>query len=460
MLRFLTVIFLSGCLNYRPELKEPEIPVAWKESYSVNDAFTERNRFWELLEDPILNDLEEEALSGSFDLQIAKSRIEEARSLVSKDHAARLPRADLRAAAIQDETLLNPRSFGSPTNHLERVKQEQYSATIDFSYELDIWGKLRSKERGAQAKLKATEWEHEFVYQTLVTDVAIHYLSMRALEEQIGFLNQAVAMWGEKIDLIKCRIDAGVESHLDHSKAQLEQALVQRELEEARRNYILEQNTLAALVGKPASSWSIQAGSLPKNIPSLPSVIPSQILIRRADIQAALAHVAAGRSDVSVALKNYFPSFPLTGSLGLSSPLISHFFEWQARYWGYALNALSPLFDGGKRKADVKGAKARFTESFLSYQKTVNQAIKDVEDALSTLRSKGLQKEALSQASHAASDTFSLSEDQFQSGLISYLLVADAKNTSIAVERDLIGLKGEELIAWVRLMKAFGLQKE
>ncbi len=107
-------------------------------------------------------------------------------------------------------------------------------------------------------------------------------------------------------------------------------------------------------MGKPASSWKISPGNLPKNIPALPKVLPSEILIRRADIQSALAMVSASRADVNVALRNYFPSFPLATSLGLSTPLIGHFFEWQARYWGYAFNALAPLFDGGKRNSRNK----------------------------------------------------------------------------------------------------------
>ncbi|HEY4831252.1 MAG TPA: TolC family protein, partial [Waddliaceae bacterium] len=222
--------------------------------------------------------------------------------------------------------------------------------------------------------------------------------------------------------------------------------------------YSLEENSLAALLGKPASSWKIPPGNLPKNIPALPPVLPSEILIRRADIQSALSKVSAGRSEVNVALRNYFPSFPLSSTLGLSTPLISHFFEWQARYWGYALNAIQPLFDGGKRASDVNYAKARFWESFSFYQKTVNQAFKDVEDALSSLHLLGLQLEAQTRAAVAASDTYCLSEEQFKSGLISYLLVADSKNTSISVERQTIALKGEQLMAYVRVMKAFGLQ--
>jgi multidrug efflux system outer membrane protein len=455
----ITLLF-AGCKSYNPELPEIQIPIAWKENSPKGDDYVEKNRFWELFNDPVLNHLEEEALIGSFDLKIAASRIDEARSLISKDRAKRLPHVDLNASFIQDEMLLNPRNFGSPTNHLERVKQEQYSAFADFSYELDLWGKFKAKEESTKHQLTATKWEYEFVYQTLVTDVAVHYFALRTLKEEIDFVKQALCLWEDKVHLNQCRVQAGLQSAIDLSKSQLELALVQREMEELRNRYALEENALATLMGKPASSWKIPPGSLPISCPALPTILPSEILVRRADIQSALAKVAAGRSEVTVALRNYFPSFPLTTSLGLSTPVISHFFEWQARYWGYALNALEPLFDGGKRKADVKEAKARFSAYFANYQKTVNQAFKDVEDALSFLHYKGLQLDVLNKAAFAATDTYALAEEQFNSGLISYLLVADSKNSSISTERQIIALKGEQLIAWVRFMKAIGLQRE
>lgn len=458
-MKFLSLFLLAGCISYKPGLPETNIPTAWKETISTSQTFNEKNRFWELFEDPILNTIEEEGISGNFNLQIAASRILEARALVKKDSAKRIPKADLNMSVSQNETLVNPRSFGSPTNHLERVNQEQYDAIADLSYEVDLWGKLKAKEKSAKYRYQSSEWEYEFVYQTLVTDIAIHYLLLRTYEEQIAFLKQAIEVWKDQVHLSQVRLEAGLENEIHLSKARLELLLVEGQLQQKKREFAIEENALAALVGKPASSWKVAPGNLPKKIPEIPSILPSEVLLRRADIQSAQHLVSAGRSDVNVALRNYFPSFLLTGSLGLSTPLLTHFFEWQARYWGYALNALEPLFDGGRRKADVTQAKALFNQAFATYQKTVNEAFKDVEDSLSTIRYKDLHIQAQTQAVAAASDTYAISEEQFNRGLISYLLVADSKNTLISVEKDLILLKGERLIEFVRLMKALGLQK-
>ncbi len=236
-------------------------------------------------------------------------------------------------------------------------------------------GKAEGKTRERRAQLQATQWEREFVYQTLVTDIAIHYFSLRVFQEQIAYLEETLGVYKDKVQLRHDRVHAGLEHEIDLSKSKYELALVEKPLEQTKHGCCLEENTLAALLGRPASSFKVAPGRLPKQIPNLPA-IASEIILRRADIKRALAQVSAGRSDVNAALRSYFPSFPLTASLGLSTPLISHFFEWQARYWGYAFNALEPLFDGGKRKADVKYAKARFSEHFALYQKPVNRPLK------------------------------------------------------------------------------------
>jgi multidrug efflux system outer membrane protein len=457
---FFLLLCLVGCRHYEPKLRETTIPVSWKENFPYDNAFVEKNQFWQLFEDPILNALEEEAINANFDLQIAASRILQARALVLKEHGKRLPEINLDASLSEDETLIDPRFFGSPVKHLERVKQQEYGLLADFSYELDLWGKLKDKEKSAKYRLEATRWDYEFVYQTLVTDVALHYFALRALEEELAFLRRAIDLWKETVALNESRVQAGLSSEINLSRAKSELALTQAEMEQTKWQYINEENALATLLAKPASSWKISAGQLPKELPSLPNILPSEILLRRADIQAALALVSAGRSDVDATLKTYFPSFPLTASLGLVSPFLSHFFEWQARYWAYGLNAVQSLFDGGQKKADVRVAKAQFVERYAIYQKTVNQAFKDVEDALSLLHFTDLELRARNEALDAATDTVVLAKEQYDHGLISYLLVADSENTSLAVERQTIALKGEQVKAWIRLMRALGLQKQ
>jgi multidrug efflux system outer membrane protein len=463
MKRYLILLFcffcISGCRYYKPEISETSIPLSWKEEYPSNRIFQEKNQFWRLFEDPILNQIEEETISANFDLQIACSRILQARALVHKEHGVRLPRLDLSASLNEDETLLNPRFFGSPIKHLERVNQQQYFLLLGLDYELDLWGKLKDKERSAHYRYVASSWEHEFVYQTLITDVALHYFSLRTIEEELLLAQNVIDSWKDTVFLYQCLVQAGLASEIDLARASLELALAQAEIEQIKHQYNTEENALAALMGKPAPDWKIAPGKLTELLPSLPVVLPSEVLLRRADIQAAQALVSAGRIDVDIAIKSYFPSFPLTADLGLSSPFLSHFFTWQARYWEYVLNAVQTLFDGGQKKAEIQRAKAQFMERFAFYQKTVTQAFKDVEDALSSFNHTALELQAQKKAIEASLSTCSLAKEQFNSGLISYLLVADSEKTSIAVKRQETFLKGQQIAAWIRLLKAIGIQQ-
>ena len=418
-----------------------------------------KNRFWELFHDPVLNELEELAMSANFDLQIAAARINQSRALVKRERAKRLPEATFNGSAEADETLLNPRFYGSPRK-LERAAQRQYNFLADFAYEVDLWGKFKAEEKSARYRANASDWEYEFIYQNVVTEVAARYIAIRTLDEEIRFLSQAVKTRNGTVEIYTSRAEAGCDPELDLSRSKLELSLAEADLEVAKRLRATEENALAVLLGKTPSSWSLPEGQLPSVVPTIPSILPSEVLIRRADVQRQLRLVAAGRSDVDVAIKDYFPSFPLTAELGMSSPALKHLFQWEARYWQYAFNILAPLYDGGRRKARVNFTKAAFKEAFATYQKTVNQAFQDVEDALSAIHYLRLQYEAQQRALHSAQDTSYLAKDRYDTGLISYILVADSENTSLDVSRRFIALKGEQILAWIRLMRALGIQSE
>ena len=221
MKRFVWLIFLSACSSYKPCLPETEIPTEWKEIVPAVEFCTQKNRFWELFNDPLLNELEEEAICANFDLQIAAARIEQARALVQKEHAKRLPEVFFNGSAVADETLINPRFFGSPRK-LERTAQRQYNFLADFAYELDLWGKFRAEEKSARYRRNAVEWEYEFVYQNIVIDVATRYMTIRTLEEQIRYLRQAVGSRNDAVKIYTSRAEAGCDAEIDLSRSKLD----------------------------------------------------------------------------------------------------------------------------------------------------------------------------------------------------------------------------------------------
>lgn len=193
-------------------------------------------------------------------------------------------------------------------------------------------------------------------------------------------------------------------------------------------------------------------------MPLVPSVLPSEVLFKRADVQKYWNILAASHSEVNIALKDYFPSFSLTAMLGLASPTISSLFDWEGRYWKYLISVLEPIFDGGKKRGHVKKSKAQFYENFAQYKKSVIQALKDVEDSFSVFHAVNKQFIAQKNSLDAAQNILTITKDQFEAGLISYILVAEAEQNQIEIERKTIILRGEKFLAWIKLIKALGVQ--
>ena len=190
---------------------------------------------------------------------------------------------------------------------------------------MDLWGKLKDKKSNFQLREKASIWEGELIYQTLVTDIAFVYFSVRTLETEIRFLKKVLDIQRSKINIYQSRIEAGVDSGLEISKAKLKIGSIEIDLELAAKNLSLQKNKLAILVGSAPFSFELISGELPFQVPSVPHMLPSEILLKRADVQKASNILAASHFEVDVALKNYFPSFSPNGDVGSSK---SYYFKF------------------------------------------------------------------------------------------------------------------------------------
>lgn len=458
----LIVVFCQSCSKtFTPNISQIDIPLEWKEKTKLSDRANSiiPEKFWEIFGDPNLNHLEELGIKYNLDLEAALYRIQASRALTTIENSKRFPQINLSAAVTKDETLIDPGDYGVRNPKFKRVQQSQYNILTQLSYEVDLWGKLKDIKNSFEFKEQASVWEHQFIYQTLVTDIALSYFAIRTFESEIRFFQKIIDIQEKKIEIYQSRIDAGVDSELEISRSKLELGNIQVELENAKKNYGLEKNRLAILIGSSPSSFEIAPGFLPDKAPSIPNVLPSETLTRRADVQRSLSLLAASHSEVNAALKNYFPSFSLVGALGLASPTISSLFDWEGRYWKYLLSILEPIFDGRKRAGLIKRSKAVFYENFSDYKKSIIQALRDVEDSLAESQAIDKQIVAQKMSLEAAHNVLVLTEDQFLAGLITYLLVADAEHSQIEIERKILLLKGSQFRAWIKLIKALGIEK-
>lgn len=427
----------------------------WKSCLTCKEAFSLHPQWWEEYQDSCLNRLERQAIAHNFDLHIAAARVLQARALVGVAISNRLPHIDLNFSYHRESALVTLEDYGLGSKDA-RTHEQQASLPLEICYELDFWGKYRHLDAAARERFFASEYNRDALFISLTTEVAALYFNLRTLDEEIAYLQQAVQVRVDYRSIQEARLNCGLESELDLSRAKLEVALAESELEDVRRLRVLAENALAILLGESACGFSLEPGHLPCRFLYPPPGLPSTLVAHRPDIQHKM-HLALGAlEEIGVAKADFFPQFSLTGSLGSVCPSFTSLLSWQSRFWALAVNAFQVIFDGGRLTSQLALKKAEYMEAIWEYQKQIALAFKEVEDALSELHYRQLQVDTLEQAVLFSQDTSLLAHQQYDSGLINYLLVADAEKTQLNTRRMFIRLNGSLHIASVQLIKALG----
>ncbi|MGR3911851.1 MAG: efflux transporter outer membrane subunit [Candidatus Rhabdochlamydia sp.] len=446
----LVLLSLTSCYSVKEPLLVCDIPMHFEKQQLLQEEKPLTQKFWESLQDPVLNELEELAITANLDLKIAILRIEEAESMISHFRARKLPQVEATLQGSQNRGVITSSTRGG---------QENFSLLMGLSYDVDLWGKLKDQEKSAQLKADSVSWERDFIHEKIVCDVAFHYLKLRSLEKEIKLLEKSLQLREEKVELYHLRLNSGVDSKITLARSQLALATAQGELESVKEAYGLHLHSLAALVGKTPSSFTLKERSMPSLLPSLPQVLPSEVIQNRSDIQQQISQIASRHFEVSAALKDYFPTFSLTTALGVMTPQFVDLISWQSRYWSALFSLIQPLFDQ-TISAKVAKKEVELQMDITRYQKKVIEAFQEVEDALLQFESSRKQLDIYQSATKAAEETAVMTHDQFQAGLISYLLLADAEDDYLATERKKISLEGMHNLSWIKVMKALGVSRE
>jgi multidrug efflux system outer membrane protein len=425
------------------------------------------NDWWKIFEDPLLNELEEQAINSSYTLWSALERVTQARSIARIDQAALLPSITFspsyaRSGILQPNTVSNLLPSSTQNNALAdlpqsfRVVQSQYFLPFYLNYELDIWNKLTNTHNAAIFRAQASAQDYLSVFLTLTTDIASNYFQLRDLDTQLAILEKTIDARKKALEINQLRFKAGLIVYLDVSRAEVELARAQSDLANIQRLRSLQENIIASLIGVPASVFTINSNPVSTVPPIVPYGLPSDLLYRRPDITSAERKLAASYAEIGVAYASFFPSVNLNAGLGLESPFAHSLISWKARLWEIGLNVIQTVFDGGKNCANLDFTKSQFRESLAKYQAQVLMAFQDVEDSLVNLHQKAVQAQILETAIKAAKQTLEISEMRYKKGLINYLDVVDAERTLLATEQNSAIVLGERYIATVRLIKALG----
>jgi multidrug efflux system outer membrane protein len=427
---------LAGCA-VRPDYKRPavELPEAWKQS-TQNPA--KDGNWWSVYHDPALEKLIEEALARNSNLLLAAARVDEARALLGQADAAFYPSVD--AAFNRNRTLSSAATGLLPPGIGIARERSDYRPALNVSYEVDLWGKLRTTAQAARADLLASEAARETVRITLASDVAKGYFALRSLDGQAAATRRTLSLREEGLVLQKKRFDGGVISEFDYRQLEAEVAAARAQLPPLERDREIQEAALAVLLGR--SPRAIMDGSISRLesaqaqlLPAVvPSGLPSELLLRRPDLVEAEQRLIAANARVAVARTAYFPSIQLTGYLGSEAQALSSLFTGPAGIWQLAAAIAVPIFSAGRVEGQVGAAEAREKQALAGYQGAIQNAFREVRAALAAQSRARESFEAESTRSEALRSALRLAKLRYDNGLASQLDVIDAERSLLAAE--------------------------
>jgi outer membrane protein, multidrug efflux system len=451
----------AGCAlgpNYaRPAVPAPptwrEIPVAEAQSLA-NTAW------WELFDDPQLQELIKVALVENKDLKIAVERIEEARARYGFAKAEFWPKLD--ASATAGRLRFNSGSLvhtpeGDTGAASEGTETALYSVSADVSWELDFFGRIRRATEAQQALFLGTQEARRSAVLTLVADVARTYFELRDADLRLEIARRTIQSRREYVQFAKDRFEGGITPELDYRQAEAELKRVETILFDLERLISAKENELSVLLGRnPGPILRGRAAIEQKRPGAVPAGLPSELLDRRPDIREAEQTLAASTANIGEAKAMLFPRIALTGSFGTASTDFDTLFEGPSKSWNIIGSLLQPIFHSGQNRRRVEITESRQRQMLYAYERTILQAFRETEDALMAYRKTGQQREAQADRVSAERKVLELCELRYKGGVSAYLEVLDAQRSLFTAEQDEAQTIGSNLTSLVRLYKALG----
>jgi multidrug efflux system outer membrane protein len=440
-----------------PDYKRPqiELPTAWP--VSAPDANVSA-RWWTLYADAELNLLVEEALAHNTNLRVAAARVDEARAGLTIARADGLPSVTAGAGAGRNRISERSGNFfpGIPTEF------DNITVTLNASWEIDFWGKYRRATEAARGDLLASTAARDAVQLSLISDVVNGYFALRALDSQTEITRRTIETRRESQRLQRMRYDAGEASQLELRQVEAETLAAQALLPILEQQLAQQENALAVLLGR--SPRAVMEGTVERGValealalpPAVPAGLPSDLLQRRPDIRQAEQQLIAANARIGVARAAYYPSISLTGLFGFESEKLADLFSAPARIWQFSAGAAQTIFDAGRIGAQVDIATARREQQLASYQGTVQNAFREVKDALIASRKTADRTTAEQDRVKALRDAYRLANLSYRNGESSLLDVLDSERGLLQAELDQVQAQRGQLSATADLFKALG----
>jgi outer membrane protein, multidrug efflux system len=452
----LTMLLSAGCA-VGPNYKRPsaDVPGMYRGAMpqeaaqpAASPSFGEQ-KWWEVFQDKQLQDLIHTALQQNYDVRIAATRILEARAQLGITRADQLPTINGEVLTVNE---------GNPQTKLFR----QYDTSANqldlaLAWDLDFWGKYRRATEAARANLLATEWAHQAVVSTLVSDVATAYFQLRSLDLQLEISRRTLGLRQDSLRLTRTLANGGATSMLDVRQAEQLVDTAAETIPDLERRIEQQENFLSTLLGNNPGPIARGAKLTEQpHMPEIPAGLPSSLIERRPDIREAEAQLIAANAQIGVAKSAYFPQISLTATGGYQSSALTSLFTGPAGLWSFGGSLVQPIFAGGRIRSGVKISEARQQEALLTYRQTIQQAFRGVSDGLVEYHKDREFREYQEQLALSAQDAAQLSEMRYRGGAASYLEVLTNETNDFAAELGLAQAQLNELVGLVLIYRNLG----
>jgi multidrug efflux system outer membrane protein len=464
------IVFAAGC-TVGPRYSRPAAPApapdAWKtqppwQEAAPKDAIP-KGTWWEVFHDATLNGYEQQLLQANQSLVAARDRLTQARSLARVATADYFPQLSADPSAVRERGSGNRPLNGSVPAVINGVvqpvvpyTQSVYTIPFSLNYEADLFGRVRKNVEAANASLQSSAADLGNVQLVLTAELAADYFTLRELDAEYNVVEESVDYQRKALDLINRRHDGGIASGLEVAQQAtvLDSTISQAALvQQSRAQY---EHAIAVLVGQPASNFSVPVVPLNATPPPVPLGVPSDVLERRPDIATMEREIAYENAQVGIARSAFYPHITLSGSGGWQSTSVGSLLNAPSLFWSIGADALEPIVQGGRNRANLAAARAAYDQSVANYRQSVLTAFQQVEDGISNLST---LSQALSTQAAAVSDArraLDIANNRYVGGVTNYLDVITAETTLLSSERLETQLLGQQMVSSVYLVKALG----
>ena len=485
-------LLASGCA-VGPNYKQPSLwsPSSWiglgkrdagaarhrLVAASIPDERPPDPRWWDQFHDRELSALEGRVAREDLNVRLATVRLAESRAQLRVQAAGQYPSLTGTAGytrqqisskeverALQDGVSSGGLGPLLGSGNVDGIRQEVGSLKvppidlwqdgIDATWEVDLWGRVRRSVEAAGASLQASVEDRRATLITQFAEVARDYMTLRGQQAQLAILHDNLRVAQQAVDLTRARFTGGLTTDLDVQNAASQRDSVLAQIPDAQEQILVQINALGLLLGEPPQALRAEletAVAIPPVPPRVPVGVPSELARRRPDIREAEAQLHAATANVGVAVASFYPRVTLSAALNFQSLSLRDLGFWSARAYNFGPSISLPIFEGGRLRGQLLLNEAQQQEAAINYQKTVLQAWRDVDNALTAYASEQRKRDALERSVHTYARTLDLARQQYTHGLQTFLNVLDAErglfsarsqlaNSTAAVSSDLVQL--------------------